>query len=138
VILGSSLALSTKTIHLPCSTMGHTFVLGEITSRSTAPLHRYLLAEESEKSKNDKKSCLFTEIKASVGIPAETDAKVIDESFIDYQTFLKVIDNKNPSPPPRPETVRALFLPAGKRRLNENTGHHRRSWRLGPLCSLRA
>jgi hypothetical protein len=69
-----------------------TFLLGEITSRATAPLQ------------------LFGEIKAQAGsveteetIPP-ADIGVIDESFIDYSTFLNVID-KTSQPAPRNKTV---------------------------------
>jgi hypothetical protein len=82
-----------------------TFLLGEITSRATAPLQHYFLATPPE-VKPSRTYSLFGEIKAQAGsveteetIPP-ADIGVIDESFIDYSTFLNVID-KTSQPAPR-------------------------------------
>ncbi|KAH7096619.1 hypothetical protein BKA62DRAFT_775029 [Auriculariales sp. MPI-PUGE-AT-0066] len=78
-----------------------TFHRGEITSRSIVPLHEYLLAPEATDGK-----CLFTEIKLRAGhaeistLPEkQTDMVIVDESFITYTEFLKVIDRTTPDPP---------------------------------------
>jgi hypothetical protein len=98
----------------PACTMVRTFYLGEITSRSTAPFHEYLISTESAESKENKTSCLFTEVKRNAGhaikVPASDSSSEpvkdpFDEAFIDYARFINVIEKKD-TPPHQPETVR--------------------------------
>jgi len=96
-----------------------TFHLGELTSRSIAPLHRYLVTDESTLIKSDDPtSCLFSEVKACAGYAElsteptpeanlANTANVIDESFIDYTNFINLIDKKRPQ---RPEIKKVSWI----------------------------
>jgi len=91
-----------------------TFHLGELTSRSIAPLHQYLVTDESTIVKSDDPTwCLFSQVKACAGhaeISTEPtpEANVIDESFIDYTNFINLIDKKRPQKP-ESKTVSWIF-----------------------------
>jgi hypothetical protein len=87
--------------------MVRTFLQGEITPRSTAPLHLYFLSKA-----NDEKLCLFTEIKsmpfADILTSNESD-KVLDESFSKYHDFMNLVNKPTPPPPTNPKAVRTPF-----------------------------
>ncbi|KAJ7700917.1 hypothetical protein B0H16DRAFT_1902887 [Mycena metata] len=86
------------------------FHIGEVNSRSTAPLQQYLVTKESEEIKNDAFNCLFSAIKAQAGFAVDStnpdlQTGIIDESYIDYTQFINLV-NKELSPnPPANKTV---------------------------------
>ncbi|KAJ7026348.1 hypothetical protein C8F04DRAFT_1125483 [Mycena alexandri] len=81
------------------------FHIGEVNSRSTAPLQQYLVTKESEEIKNDAFNCLFSAIKAKAGgavdsTKPDVQTGIIDESYIDYTQFINLV-NKELSPNPQ-------------------------------------
>jgi len=119
---------------------------GEVTSRSIAPLHQYLVTEQTSDQKADEPTrCLFTDIKRNAGYAKLStqptpQAEIIDESFINYKQFVSLI-NAEVMSKPQNKTVSCVLLVRLLACVLPSvtyTGYRCRRRSVWPLLSVRA